>query len=69
MIEKIYLPKDEKDLLLSFAFRQQKCWICDSFLFNLQEDESGHFLPVKIFEDYGMVEHLEQILQRKIDFD
>lgn len=69
MTKKIYLQKDEKDLILSFAIRLQKCWICNSFLVNLQEDDTGHFLPVEIFEDDGMVEHLEQILYREIDVD
>ena len=69
MTEKIHLQKDEKDLILSFAIRLQKCWICDSFLLNFQEDEIGHFLPVEIFEDDGMIEHLEQLIQRKISFD
>lgn len=67
MIEKIYLQEDEKDLILSFAIRKQKCWICNTFLYNLQEDENGYFLPTNIFKDDGIVEHLEQIIEREIE--
>ncbi len=64
---KVRLARKEKKLIMSFHVRPQKCWICDKFLDAIQKDDEGYYIPVEVFEDDGIVEHLEQILKRKLD--
>ncbi len=63
---KVRLARKEKKLIMSFHVRPQKCWICDKFLDAIQKDDEGYYITVEVFEDDGIVEHLEQILQRKV---
>jgi hypothetical protein len=65
--EKVRISRKEKELIMSFHTRKQKCWICDKFLDNIREDDQGYYITEDVFEDDGIIEHLEQILQRKLD--
>ena len=64
---KVRITQKEKELIISFHVRPQKCWICDIFVDSIKEDDQGYYIPVDIFEDDGIIEHLEQIIKRKLD--
>lgn len=65
-MKKFHLSNQEADLIISFYFRNQKCWICDIFKNHLERDKNGYYLCEEIFEDYGIIEHLEQLIGREV---
>jgi hypothetical protein len=64
----VYLKEHETELILSFLWRKQDCWICEMFYANLRQGKRGAFIPEKIFADYGIIDHMEQLVRRKIYF-
>lgn len=63
---KCYISREEHRLIASTP--PKECWICDLFSNNFYTDKKRLCLPNKIFEDDGIVEHLEQIIKRKMRF-
>ena len=44
-----------------------ECWICERFVQKLRKDKDGFYLLPEALEDYGLVEHLRQIIGRDVD--
>lgn len=63
---KVRIARKESEAIMLGCIRQ-KCWICDKFVDSIQKDDDGYYIHVEVFEDDGIVEHLEQILKRKLD--
>lgn len=63
---KFYISKEEQMLIASTP--PKECWICDLFSNNFHSDKKGIYLPEKVFEDDGIIEHLHQIIKREISF-
>lgn len=57
-----YITKKEAEVIASTPHRDSM------FTKNISKDEEGYFLPEEIFEDYGIEEHLEQIINRELIF-
>ncbi|HAP67408.1 MAG TPA: hypothetical protein VIH28_12210 [Ignavibacteriaceae bacterium] len=65
-MNKFYITTEERRLITSTP--PKECWICDLFSNNIHKDKNGLFIPEKIFEDDGLIEHLHQIIRREISF-
>ncbi len=64
---KFYISKEEQRLIASTPLKE--CWICDTFSKNFHSDKKGIYFPNEIFSDNGLIEHLYQIVKRKITFE
>ena len=64
---KFYITATERSLIVSTPSKE--CWICDLFSNSFEKDKKGYFLSEKIFEDWAIEEHLEQIIKREIAFE
>ncbi|HLG34319.1 MAG TPA: hypothetical protein VI757_05510 [Bacteroidia bacterium] len=63
-MKKFYITDEERSLITLTP--QNECWICDLFSNNVNKDKRGFFIPKKIFQDIGLIEHLQQIVNRSI---
>lgn len=63
-MRKIYINEEEKNKILYADNRN--CWICQEFRLNIQQDNFGFFIAEDIIEDFGMENHLEQILGKQV---
>lgn len=62
-MEKVYITKEQRRLIASTS--PKDCWICALLSDNVQKDSRGLFIPGKVFTDDGIIEHLDQIIERK----
>lgn len=66
-MKRIYLTEEESNLIALTP--PKECWICDLFYDNVYKNRKGLFIPRRIFQDYGLIEHLHQIVKREIIFN
>ena len=64
---KFYITEPERLKIASTP--PKECWICNLFANNFKKNNKGYYLPDRIFEDDGIIEHLEQIIVREVNFE
>lgn len=63
-MKKFYISEQERRLIALTP--PKECWICNLFSNNVQKNKEGFFISEKLLSDDGIIEHLSQIIKRKV---